>query len=221
MANMTTSLQFEFVDYWHAGTGITGGNHLDAVVQKDSDGLPQLNGRHIKGLLRQAVRLSEKWGALPVFPELASTAELTSVEDWETLLFGSRNQADDSNATQAGVLFISDARLRADEARYIRQHGLTPQLFRTLFNTRINEQGVADDKSLRAMEVAVPMQLKAELEINGRAALLTDSWLMQIRSVIEQSLPLIRYAGGGRTRGLGRVWVTMTEQTDQEAETGQ
>lgn len=217
MVNSTTSLHFEFVDYWHAGTGMTGGNHLDALVQKDADGLPLLNGRHIKGLLRQAVRLNEKWGALPIFSELAAAAELRSVKDWETLLFGSRNQADDSNTTQAGVLFISDARLTPAESCYIQQQGLAPQLFRTLFNTRINEQGVADDKSLRAIEVAVPMQLTAELEIDSMALLSDDSLLTNIRSVIEHSLPLIRYAGGGRTRGLGRVRVTMTDQAAEAA----
>ena len=112
MANAIHTLSFNFENYWHAGTGITGGNHLDAIVQKDSDRLPMLNGRHIKGLLRQAVRLNEEWGA---YSELDKRQAAHLGEEmphyWETLLFGSRNQEESSDQTCSGLLYVSDARL--------------------------------------------------------------------------------------------------------------
>lgn len=220
MANIICNLCFEFENYWHAGTGITGGNHLDAIVQKDSLGLPVLNGRHIKGLLRQSVRLNEAWGA---FSDIAkpAVADLPTESEhyWEDLLFGSRNQEESSDKTRSGVLFVSDACLTSQESNYISEQGLAENLYKTLFNTRVNAQGVAEDKTLRAIQVSVPMALTAELEINTQKAEADDSQqlLTALVKIIETSLPLIRYAGGHRTRGLGRVAVTMTNKLKEVA----
>lgn len=198
-------LNITFSEYWHAGTGITGGNHLDALVQKDADKLPLLNGRHIKGLLRQAVRLNEEWGALKAM-QLPACAD-QQAKSWETYLFGAINQSLTSDSTFAGIVCVSDACLSAAEKAFIKEHQYINQLYRTLYSTAIEESGVAKEKSLRAIEVAVPMTLGCELELLSQED--SASGGRNVRDVIEQSLPLIRYAGGGRTRGLGRVSVTI------------
>lgn len=220
MASTIHNLGFNFKNYWHAGTGITGGNHLDAIVQKDSDGLPMLNGRHIKGLLRQVVRLNEGWGAFSdICKPQADRPDAERDHFWETLLFGSRNQEDSSDETHSGLIYVSDARLSKQEASYISNNGLNQYLYKTLFNTKINENGVAEDKTLRAIEVAVPMLLTAELEIDTSDAGVDNKQdlLTSFTQIIEKSLPLVRYAGGHRTRGLGRVSVTIMNQHEEMA----
>ena len=105
------------------------------------------------------------------------------------------------------------------EANYIANNGLNQYLYKTLFNTKINQHGVAEDKTLRAIEVAVPMQVSAELEIDVRNVEADDKQklLRSLTRIIEKSLPLIRYAGGHRTRGLGRVEVAITTQHKEVA----
>ena len=212
------NLSFEFVDYWHAGTGITGGNHLDALVQRDDAGLPMLNGRHIKGLLRQAVRLNEEWGTFSKFNKVTiDRISIDSSNYWEQLIFGAINQDLTSDTTFNGILFVSDAKLSGEESTYIKSENLHPHLYRTLFNTAINESGVAKEKTLRAIEVTVPVKLRCELTIDGSQRDVSEELLASVNEIVRLSLPLIRYAGGHRTRGLGRVHVTMDQSTQEAA----
>ena len=43
-----------FFTDWHCGSGLAAGADVDALVIKDSDGLPYIPGKTMKGLLREA-----------------------------------------------------------------------------------------------------------------------------------------------------------------------
>ena len=218
---MKARARFELLTYWHAGTGRGDGERADAVVQRTADGLPFLPGRTVKGLLRHAVELGRRVGMgiqhEDVVRWFGSAIEGPSdTEDRVDRLEAARF------STREGVLRVGSAELGADWAAWARSvgsaarsvaraHGDDPALaqvpelaplFATLASTSISETGVAAERTLRTLEVAVPMALVAELE--GPDG---DGWLAALQRVS----PFLRALGSGRNRGLGRVALTLEE----------
>lgn len=190
-------LTVDFLGFWHCGGGRGGGTVVDAVVHRDASGLPVVPGRHLKGLLREACACAEAWG-WPAF-EPGDTERL----------FGTRTETDGEDST-AGLIRVGDATLPQDIQGYLTQaeagRKLIPALFRSLHSTAIeSETGSARPKSLRGIEVVVPLELHATLmPITGRPAEIGD-WIEQLKV----SLPLIRAVGAYRSRGLGRARLAM------------
>ena len=179
-------ITFRFLSYWHAGTGRGEGARLDAVVARDADGLPLLPGRSVKGLMREGVQLLEDGGHVPN----GTTARFFgAAADEHSRRFDS----------SPGELRFSDAvlndpslkRLAAEDRR---------GLFEEVASTRIAENGLADDETLRRIEVTVPLTLQAVAESET-----TDNWI----KVLQLAAPLVRAAGSGRHRGFGRVAVSV------------
>ncbi|MGC9185167.1 MAG: RAMP superfamily CRISPR-associated protein [Thiomonas sp.] len=191
-------LHIALKSYWHAGTGRGLGAAVDAAAYRDSDDLPALPGRHVKGLLRDALEQAQAWG----WPGHADGSLLQS-------LFGQRTeQSAPGEIPRSGVLRVSDARLPEPLCAWLRQDSQRAQraaLFRVLQSTAVDEHSAsARDHSLRGIEVVVPLDLHAELEpLPG--ATLPAQWDARLRDV----LPLIPAVGGHRTRGLGRAVLTL------------
>lgn len=182
----------QFHNYWHIGTGRGSGYHIDALVEKDAHGLPYVPGKTLKGLLRDACFKLNSWGhTMPM----------------ETL-FGQRGDATDEsrNDTSIGALRFSSLELiekdflaqRTKEVKKLRSH-----LFTTLSSTAIDEEtGIARDKSLRMMEVTVPVTLIGEIELLHDIDELDTT---QIKALLNQAASLITHIGANKTRGLGAV----------------
>ncbi|WP_019627861.1 RAMP superfamily CRISPR-associated protein [Thioalkalivibrio sp. AKL10] len=185
-------LTIDIRSWWHPGSGRGGGAVVDATAHRDADGLPVLPGRHIKGLLRDALECAETWG-------------WAGHEGLAQRLFGTRTEDAGGQPPQPGCLRVSDARLPQDIAAYLSGHeigrGLIPGLFHSRFATAIDhDTGTALDHSLRGIEVVVPLQLEAQVQpVPGRAP--QEGWDARLAEV----LPLIRAVGAGRHRGLGRA----------------
>jgi len=183
---------FEIHSFWRAGTGHGSGAILDMEAQRDTDGLPYLPGRTVKGVLRKAVCRAEDWGYIPE----------GRTEEW----FGGSIQDDNVSdlGGQPGCLRVSDAvlpiKLRTYLCNQYDKSQLCAGFFHSIYATKI-ENGVAAEKSLRSGEVVIPLNLYAELEA-------PSDW----SSVeFETCLPLIRAIGNETSRGLGRVTVTLKE----------
>ena len=193
---MSYQLKIEIQSYWHAGTGRGQGSDVNALTHRDQDGIPCLPGKTVKGLLRDAVT---RWS------QLDSEADTQlSVER----LFGKSPDEEPGKAGGVGLLRVSDAVLAADELYHLRNDkSLCAGLFRSLHATKINyETGTAEDKSLRGIEVVVPLTLYAEImEVSGVESV--DNWVDEITP----ALRLIKGVGAHRTRGLGRAVVTLEE----------
>ncbi len=188
---MKAQLKIQFTSYWHAGGGRDAGSVLDALVHRDVNGLPVVPGRHLKGLLRDALERAESW-AWQGYAGLATT------------LFGARTQSASGPTPTSGCLRIGDGVLPPDIARWLGSEAgahLRPGLYRALYATAIeHDSGVARDYSLRGIEVTVPLDLTAVVEeIPGRET--PENWMAQLSEV----LPLIDALGAYRSRGLGRV----------------
>ena len=205
-------LKFDIHSYWRAGTGRGGGALLDEVVHKDVYGLPCIPGRSVKGLVRRAVYRAEEWGLLNNSGVDKENTTLTE------LWFGTKGE---HLKNQPGVLGFSDAVLEKELLDYLlwlkeQRNGLerfqkyVRGFFHHIHATAIEaDTGSAKDKSLRAMEVTIPLTLTAELHIlqPERLDTKTPEWC----EILKQCLPLIRGLGTSRSRGLGRVTVTLEE----------
>lgn len=219
-------LTVELHHYWHTGSGSSSGTHLDALCERDHEGLPFLAGRHLKGLLRHALQRAEQWQwlddlCLPKGPQ----------SSWEALLFGTRSQETQRFQTLPGLMVIDDARLPAAERAWLAANPATKSyIFEEIYSTAINAQGTAKAHSLRGMEVALPMTLNATVtceltawDIDHRqqqqAAMAADLGVM-----LSRVLPLIDAVGANRSRGLGEAVLSLkpkpTPQTVQTAQGG-
>ena len=194
-------LIFHIRTYWHAGSARGGGLALANMVHKDPHGLPNLPGRSVKGLVRDAMYRAEKWDHID--------------KGRTEAIFGFNSQIDESNTkitrhdSTPGCLAFGNAEL--PEA--LRQHlempvdkgekeDLAPFFYRALHATAM-EDGIAKDKSLRGYQVTVPLVLSAPVHI------LDDRFQTQWFDDLRLCLPLIRGLGMGRNRGLGRCSVTL------------
>lgn len=170
--------EVEFFSYWHCSSGQAAGADVDELVVKDSDGLPYIPGRTLKGLLRDAAN------------------EIGVEQTIVYAIFGKEPSKDEfEDELVKGKCFFSNAELPIEEHRYLANHKiLSRHLFQKIAATAIDENGTTKDHSLRKSEVVVPCKLLAE--VHG----VTDNQA----HVIEQTMRYIKRLGKGRSRGLGR-----------------
>lgn len=198
MTDNTLRLNFALESYWQAGSGRGGGAVLDSLAHKDAEDLPYLPGRTVKGLLRDAIYRLETWGHGPpgltvrLFGEIGVHEGVTRLE------------------TQGGSLAVSDARLPEAERNWLASKGnaqLRQALFRHISSTAVDSgTGTARKGSLRSIEVAVPVTLEAQVEVIKPDLLEAEpAW----QEYLELALPLIHAVGTSRSRGLGRVKVSV------------
>ncbi len=212
MAN-SAILTIDIRSYWHPGTGQGLGSHLDAVTHRGADKLPALPGRTVKGLLRDAVNRWEQFGGYSKEPFAGNNPSITE------RLFGpppERETAENESAGErldhrrSGLLRCPDARMNESDRHYlIANPSLISGLYRPLFSTAIDHKtGTAEEKSLRGIEVIVPLTLQVELEfVESSQHSLSAQWI----NILRPALHLIRAVGAHRSRGLGRAVFKLPE----------
>lgn len=197
--NTTCNLIIDLRSYWHIGSGRGQGVHLDALTRRDPHGLPLLPGRSVRGLLRDAVCHAQALGWYGDQPSLHES------------LFG-RRVADGEHEILPGCLRVSDARLPpalSDWLAHKDQAALREGLFAQLFSTAIDDaSGTALRSSLRGIEVCIPLELQARVELLPGAQGVPDAWQQQLAL----ALPLIHGIGANRSRGMGRAVLRMEGQ---------
>lgn len=182
---------FDMLDYWHCGAGHGSGRYLDAVVARTPSGLPYVPGRTVRGLARDVVYQCERLGHL----EQGIT---------ETL-FGSElpdGGSADRFSTKQGIFQVGDAILAGAWESWIRTEqgrALRESFFETIASTKLDENRVASEHTLRRIEVAVPCTLRASWSASGHEELAERAF--------EVALPLLRRLGSNRHRGMGRARV--------------
>jgi CRISPR/Cas system CMR subunit Cmr4 (Cas7 group RAMP superfamily) len=167
---MTLTYQLKFYDYWHISSGLSAGARLDSTVIKDSDGLPYVAGKIIKGLSREMAEL------------------LDNHDDFIQHCFGSAG-------TDMGKCYFTNATLDETTAKQITTNYLQDNLYDIIASTKIDENGVAETKSLREIEVVVPLTLCGEIR---------DIPNNEYKEKMTRALKMIKRMGLNRNRGLGR-----------------
>lgn len=182
----TIKYSINFFSEWHAGSGLTSGSNLDALVIKDKNGLPYIPGRTLKGLLREAAEELSDLGVcnekfvLQVFGKPSEQVTIYSnIED---------------NSTQ-GKCFFSNATISEDLSTVVSANQFSSFFYRSVASTAIEaDKGVARKHSLRIMETTIPCALFAEIMD------VPDEFEISI----ENCLKWVKRLGQNRNRGLGR-----------------
>lgn len=177
---MDIKYEIEFFSNWHCGSGLAAGADVDALVVKDRDGLPYVPGRTMKGLLRDAA------------------TQLGYAETEIATIFGKAGE----RANLTGCAFFSNATLPEDEVADIKKGQLESHLYQTFASTAIDDNGIAEDKSLRKIETVVPCTLYGV--ISG----LPDN----AETMMTNAMSLIKRMGTGRTRGYGRCRIQKVKE---------
>lgn len=187
---MTLQYQIEFFTYWHAGCGLSGGAYADLLVNKTKEGLPFIPGKTLKGLIRDGATTISDFDSSP------------DTVDFMNQVFGKKpvkikSEDTDTDPTTPGICFFSNAELSGNLTAQLTQNkDLRQHFYEVLASTRIDDQGMADDHTLRQMEVTIPLTLYATIENfpDDRTAL----------AQMQRCMSAIKRMGLGRTRGLGR-----------------
>lgn len=182
---MELQYRITFLSDWHCGSGLSGGAETDNAVLKDNDNLPYVPGKTMKGLVRDALLEMNE-----VQPENYNIQEINQ-------LLGS---GEAGSETTRGEAYFSNAALPDLERRELTPE-LSAHLYRNLASTQIAASGVAEGKSLRVMEVCIPVFLEGTVSdvADRHQALLADAFKW------------IRHLGVNRNRGLGRCKIELTD----------
>lgn len=166
----------ELSSFWHIGSGVGSGNNEDAIVIVDDNGVPYIPGKSIKGLVKDSARLLNRSLKPPI-----------SIDN----LFG----IESDHYEGEGALKFSNAYPIAYDK--IKEY---PEIMKSSRRQiSMNEHNVANDQSLRKIQVIRPCKLIGEIdEIPDEP---DDS------RHVKKCLELIKFIGGNRTRGLGRCKV--------------
>ena len=189
-----TKVVIELLSYWHAGSGEGRGGDVDALVIRDKDGLPYLPGKTIKGLFREGIQICEDAGEIS-----PKTTER---------LFGKHADKGSNTGSKPGLLYFQDARMEKSYRDWLatgNQEKYRNELFDTFSSTKIDKDGLAIDKTLRSIEVCVPITL--ETTVNGPDE---DNW----EDTLKRGATFIRSLGSHRHRGLGRCHIVVQNQEE-------
>lgn len=168
----------EFQTYWIAGGGKAGGG-LDAVTECDDCGCPVMQMSQIKGTLRETARRLWAPGVVDA-------------------LFGNDEGLLSSSSPLA---FRGRASLQDHVRAWFRENTeARQQLFRQVAATKIDEMGVAHDRTLRRIQVAVPLTIEGRVEWRGPANPPAD-WVESLDEVCAATLAF----GKGKADGFGRA----------------
>lgn len=174
----------EFFTYWHVGSGISGGTYADNLVLKDQNQLPYIPGRTLKGLFREASEEISRFNVSIISPE--------KIEN----VFGKK---EGKGWEDESITFFKDAVTSKTLAHKIIESNKQDSLYQVLSSTKLNENGLADDGSLRQLEVCVPLSLFGTIEIfddvDVKFLSLSASWIKSL--------------GLNRNRGLGRCKISI------------
>lgn len=183
----TLTIQIKFYDYWHCGSGNSGGNESDAlVVRHDSGtkkGLPYVPAKTLKGLMREMVELQFDC------PELQRWFGNTS--DKENKCY----KTDEAEETET---YLSNADIKEE----INKENIS-FLFKTFKNTKL-ENGIAKDNSLREIETVVPLEVEAIF-----SNVIAEKEQIEM---LKNAICSIKRIGLNRNRGMGRCEITVTEK---------
>lgn len=178
---MRIKYKITFLCDWHAGSGLSSGADADAVVIKDDHNLPFLPGKTIKGLLKD------------VFKDFAEVQPDLLHKEFIRNNFGEYIDAEKKSHT--GGLFFSNVELNQNEKAMVSKE--TSQFFyRNLAATAITENGVAENSSLRNIQVCIPVVLNGHIDgVNPKDI-----------HHFETAFKYLRHIGSNRNRGLGRCF---------------
>jgi CRISPR/Cas system CSM-associated protein Csm3 (group 7 of RAMP superfamily) len=183
-------IEIEFLTYWHCGSGVSGGSRADALVIKDENNLPYIPAKTLKGHIRE---MAESLGDCEFVNECFGGSSNDGKDGKERdICF------DEKYKGKEGKCYFSNAVIEEDIDKT-----LSSYLFTTISSTKIDENGLADNQSLREIEVVVPLKLYAYIEFEEEAK--------KYKEQMKRAFSQVKRIGLNRTRGLGACEIREVE----------
>ena len=196
---MLLQTNIEILSYWHAGTGLGLGALADAITLKDEKNIPYLPGKTIKGLFREAFNILEETNNIPPQTTHNLFGEATSPSDEE------KDDKEEIIEAQPGKCFFSNANVSRELRKFLLENENEKEcLYDVISSTKLDDKGMAEDKSLRTIEVCMPVTLSAIIDIKDG-----DTKTFEY---FQKASGLIRNLGSHRHRGLGRCKITVKQK---------
>ena len=205
----TINISISLLGFWYIGTGQEAGAYADSLVLKDSNGLPYIPGKTIKGMFRNSFELCKHNGLVD--------------QDQLDYLFGIpgsslTNKIDEEDELNtSGKLSFNSAEFSSPEKKILIDEQLKDYLYRTVQSTAIEKEGkkagVAKDGSLRSIEVTIPLDFMTSINIDditygeGEAFKTQEDLITKLKIAAS----LITEIGGKRRRGFGRCIIKVEE----------
>lgn len=188
---MELTYKLTFLSDWHCGSGLSGGAEADATVIKDSQNLPYIPGKTIKGLLKEALEEMQE-----IWQQEEYRKQVDQLLGYELKDPSGQKVID----TISGSAFFSNAILPDKEKKEITPE-TSPFLYRVLASQKMEAKGISKQGSLRELEVCIPLTLEGK--IMGIAT--QDQF-----DLVTKALQWVRHLGVNRNRGLGRCRFEIT-----------
>ena len=187
MYNLTINI--EFLDYWHCGSGQSGGNKSDSLVVKydkgTQKGLPYVPAKTLKGLIREMAEANTDITCADLYTWFGA-----STDDDNRCYEEHQKTEERETKTHIG---------NADIVDEIDKDNI-PYLFKTFKNTKL-KNGIVVDGTLRETEAVIPLSLKANF---------TDIDANETKiAYLVNAIQSIKRIGLGRNRGMGRCEVSV------------
>ena len=185
--------KIEMLDDWHAGSGLSAGVDVDLLVIKDSLNFPFIPGKTLKGLLKD--------GAMDLVD--AGVLEREKVVE----IFGEdarKNNNGDEVISKEGNVYFTNAELTLNMKQQLKEK--THLLYRKISATAIEKNGLVKEKSLRRIEMTVPIILFAKIE---------NVSTPDQREILEKCMKMVKRLGSWRNRGYGRCEISMLKGDTQ------
>jgi CRISPR/Cas system CSM-associated protein Csm3 (group 7 of RAMP superfamily) len=186
--------QIDFFTYWHASSGLSGSTYADLLVNKTDENLPFIPGKTLKGLLREAAESIH---------ELDSDLVKSDFIEYVFGLSPTKKEMDKEIYTKEAKCFFSNAYLSEKLTTSINIES-TNYLYKVISSTKIDKNGIAEDSSLRQLEVTVPLILYAKIEHFPEEG----NYLEQFK----HCLNWVKRMGLNRSRGLGRCQFSILKE---------
>lgn len=186
-------IRITFLSDWHVGSGLGNGPVADNILYRDTDGLPCLSGRAVKGALREgAWRLG------------LCRADLAGAVDY---FFGTSSVERVSN--MPGRIAVGSARLPGDVSAWLLSLDAGKRALYVGDMTVLRAQTALDDRkmvrggSLRTTECGIPgLFFEAHVELDAPA--IDRAWLEAWFAAV---CAAVKSMGADRARGLGHCRV--------------
>lgn len=175
---------------WHCGTGLTEGADVDLICIKDNYGLPIIPGKTLKGLIKEAANYYKKFSE--------------DKDGWNKFIKESFGEQTDKNSNQSekGKFYFTNATLSKNIIETLKiDKDKIQTIYRKISSTAIDKKGIADEHSLRKIEVVVPLTLFAQIDGVGNEEI----------EKLGNCLKLVKRLGTNRNRGLGRCILSQME----------
>ena len=195
-----------------ASSANAGGPLIDIDVLYDEDtGVPYLNGKRVKGLLRESAR---------EVMEIQGRSD-EKIDQWITRVFGKSDWGQDQSALRSAPNFYLEdwADLKADliGSRKQYKHAFSKENVLDFFTdqkvvTSVDANGIAKNKSLRTYRLIKPSTDNLNITFTGQYHIEMQDGDEEI---FEKACLNLRYMGTSRNRGLGMIKVEWSDLKEE------